>query len=59
MPMTEGDSQNAKIIGLKAAILYKLNDKRGALSDAQKALAIDPCNADALVVLATRTDGEW
>ena len=48
----EADSQNAKIIGLKAAILYKLNDKRGAVREAQKALAIDPGNADALVVLA-------
>ena len=46
------DNQNAKILGLKAAILYKLNDKRGAVSEAQKALAIDPGNADALVVLA-------
>ena len=49
----EGDSQNAKIIGLKAAVLYKLNDKRSAISEAQKALAIEPSNADALVVLAT------
>ena len=48
----EGDNQNAKILGLKAAILYKLNDKRGAVREAQKALAIDPGNADALVVLA-------
>ena len=46
------DNQNAKILGLKAAILYKLNDKRGAVSEAQKALAIEPGNADALVVLA-------
>ena len=49
----EADSQNAKILGLKAAILYKLNDKLGAVREAQKALAIDPGNADALVVLAT------
>ena len=48
----EGDNQNAKIIGLKAAILYKLNDKRSALREAQKALAVDPSNTDALVVLA-------
>ena len=48
----EGD-QNARIIGLKAAVLYKLNDKRRAVSEAQKALAIEPSNADALVVLAT------
>ena len=49
----EGDGQNAKIIGLKAAIFYKLGDKRSALSEAQKALAIEPSNTDALVVLAT------
>jgi len=48
----EADSQNAKILGLKAAILYKLNDKSGAVREAQRALAIDPGNADALVVLA-------
>ena len=48
----EGDNQNAKIIGLKAAILYKLNDKSGALREAQKALAVDPGNTDALVALA-------
>ena len=46
------DNQNPKILGLKAAILYKLNDKRGAVGEAQKALAIEPGNTDALVVLA-------
>ena len=50
--VNEADSQNAKILGLKAAILYKLNDKLGAVREAQKALAVDPGNADALVVLA-------
>ena len=48
----ESDAQNARMIGLKAAVLYKLNDKGGARSEAQKALAIDPSNTDALVVLA-------
>lgn len=48
----EADSRNAKILGLKAAILYKLNDKPGAVRQAQEALAVDPGNADALVVLA-------
>ncbi len=47
------DSQNAKILGLKAAIYYKLNDKFAAVREAQKTLALDPGNADALVVLAT------
>ena len=48
----EADGQNAAILGLKSAVLYKLNDKRGAVREAQKALAIDGGNADALVVLA-------
>ena len=38
---------------MKAAVLYKLNDKRSAIREAKKALAIEPSNADALVVLAT------
>jgi len=50
---TEDDGQNAKIIGLKAAVLYKLNDKSNAIGEAKKALSIEPSNADALVVLAT------
>ena len=37
---------------MKAAILYKLNDRSGALREAQKALAVDPGNTDALVALA-------
>jgi tetratricopeptide (TPR) repeat protein len=49
----DADSRNARILGLKAAILYKLNDKPGAVRQAQEAFAIDPGNADALVVLAT------
>jgi len=49
----EPDGQNAQILGLKAGILFKLNDKLGAVREAQKALAIDPGSADALVVLAT------
>ena len=49
----EADSRNTKILGLKAAILYKLNDKFEAVRQAQKALGIDPSNADALSVLAT------
>ena len=35
----EADSQNAKILGLKAAILYKLNDKRGAAQAKRKKLS--------------------
>jgi cellulose synthase operon protein C len=49
----EADSRNGEILGLKAAILYKINDRLGAVRQAQQALAVDPGNADALVVLAS------
>ena len=32
----EGDTQNAKLLGLKAAILYKLNDKSAAIQKLKK-----------------------
>lgn len=47
------DSQNPLLLGVKAAILYRLNDRLGAVQSAKAALAIDPSNADALVALAT------
>ena len=46
------DSQNAKVLAVKAAILLRLNDSVGAKREAQAALNIDPSNAGALVVLA-------
>ena len=49
----EADSQNAKILGVKAGILYKINDKLAAVRQARQALAIDAGNADALAVLAS------
>lgn len=49
----EADGQNAKMLGVKAGILYKINDKLAAVRQAQQAIAIDPGNADALVVLAS------
>ena len=48
----EADGRNAKLLGLRAAILYKLNNNSGAVRQAQAALSIDPGNADARVVLA-------
>jgi cellulose synthase operon protein C len=49
----EDDRRSARILGVRAGILYKINDKVGAVRQAQQALAIDPANADAIVVLAT------
>ena len=45
--------QNAKMLGLRATILYKLNDKPRALQLAREAVGLEPGNTDALVVLAT------
>lgn len=44
---------NADVLALRAAVLYKLDDKAGALEQANAALAKSPNNVDALVVLAT------
>ena len=49
----KADVPNAELLGLRAALLYKLNDKINAVRQAREALAIDPNNADALVVIAT------
>ena len=43
---------NADVIALKAAVLLKLKDSAGAVATAQKALAIDPTNAEANTVIA-------
>jgi cellulose synthase operon protein C len=48
----EPANRSAKIRGLKAAILFKLNDKSGAVREAQAALEIDPGDVDATLVLA-------
>lgn len=44
---------NADVLALRAAVLYKLDDKAGAVEQANAALAKVPDNVDALVVLAT------
>jgi tetratricopeptide (TPR) repeat protein len=46
------DDQNADLLALKAAILLKLKDFDGAVSQAQAALKLDPANTGALFVLA-------
>jgi tetratricopeptide (TPR) repeat protein len=46
------DTQNADLLALKAAILFKLKDNPGAVREAQTALKIDPDNAGAMFVIA-------
>jgi cellulose synthase operon protein C len=41
------------VLALRASVLYKLDDKTGALTHANAALAKNPNNVDALVVLAS------
>ena len=48
----KADKQNADLIALRAAILYRLNDTEGAVREAQAALKIDPGNTSAMFVLA-------
>lgn len=45
--------KHADLLALKAALLLKLNDASGAVTEAQAALKIDPDDADASLVLAT------
>ena len=46
------DDRNADLHALKAAASLRLNDRTGAVNEAHVALAHDPTNADALMVLA-------
>ncbi len=48
----EADKRNGKLLGVRAAILYKLNYPFAAVKQAQDALTVEPSNPDALVVLA-------
>jgi tetratricopeptide (TPR) repeat protein len=48
----EADSQNADLLALKAAVLFKLNDTAGADREAEAALKIDPANGSAMLVAA-------
>lgn len=44
--------KNADVIALKAAVLFKLKDNDGAARTAQEALAIEPANTGANMILA-------
>src|ERR1700676_534523 len=46
------DTQNADLLALKAAILFKLKDNAGAVREDQTSLKIDPNNTGALFVIA-------
>ena len=48
----EGDTPNAVLHALKASILARTNDKQGALREAERAMAIDPSNIDAVSYVA-------
>lgn len=48
----EGDTPNAALHSLKAAILARTNDKPGALREAERAIAIDPTNVDSVLYVA-------
>jgi cellulose synthase operon protein C len=48
----DADNRNAEVLALKALILFKLNDAGGAIHEAQAALAVDPGQASASIVLA-------
>jgi cellulose synthase operon protein C len=50
----EGDKPNANLHALKAAILARTNDPAGALREAQRAMEIDPNNAEAVGYVAAR-----
>ena len=45
-------SPNAKLRGLRALVLYKLNQKDAAVREAQAVLKIEPSNENAVIVLA-------
>ena len=46
------DGLNASALALRAAILFKLDDRLGAVRQAQTALEINPRSAEAMIVLA-------
>ncbi len=49
----ELNKDDANVLALRAAVLFKLDDKKGAVEQANLALSKDENNIDALVVLAT------
>jgi cellulose synthase operon protein C len=46
------NGRNPDVLGLKAVILFKLNDAQGAMQAAQSAIELDSKNANAMSVLA-------
>jgi tetratricopeptide (TPR) repeat protein len=48
----EVDEKNADLLALRGLLLFRLNDREGAIRDAKAALAINPENSGALIVLA-------
>jgi tetratricopeptide (TPR) repeat protein len=45
-------SNDTNVLALRAAILFRLNDREGARADAERALSLEPNNPDAHAVLA-------
>ena len=52
---TEIAPNDVDALSLKAAVQFRLKDTEGSIATAQKALAVDPGNTDASVVLAVAT----
>jgi predicted Zn-dependent protease len=50
----EGDKPNAALHALRANILLRTKDSAGAVREAQRALEIDPGNADAAILMASK-----
>jgi len=50
----EGEKPNASLHALKAIILLRTKDSEGAVREAQRAFEIDPGNADAVSLLASK-----
>ena len=46
------DGTTGAALAFRAAILYKLEDSQGAITNAKKALEVDPANIEAVAVLA-------
>ena len=46
------DPKSADMLALRSVLLFKLKDYDGAVQDAQGTLAINPANAEAIIVLA-------
>lgn len=56
----EGDTPNAELHALKAAVFARQNDLGGAMREANRAVAIDPNNVDGVSFIASRklADGD-